>query len=309
MWCLGINRFIFHTYAHQPWLDKVPGMTMGQWGTHFGRTNTWWELSRPWMKYIARSQYLLQQGRTVADVLFFGGEAAPNGGVFRPELKAKGYEYDVDRHRSDYGLSVKDGLIRTPVGGSYRLLVLPDTEWMTPALAKKVAELVEAGATVLGPKPTKSPSLANYPACDAEVQKIADEVWPTTPGERKVGSGKIITGRTVEEVLAAEKVQPDFAVDQRQGQARLHPSGDRWRGHLLCRQSEAFARNGRLFVPRHRPPAGIVGRPRPGQSSLRRCGGSKNGRTIVTSELGASRLGFRGLPSSRPMRRLIRSLD
>ena len=64
MWCLGINRYIFHTYAHQPWLDKWPGMTMGQWGTHFGRTNTWWEQSQPWMKYIARSQYLLQQGRT-----------------------------------------------------------------------------------------------------------------------------------------------------------------------------------------------------------------------------------------------------
>ena len=95
MWCLGINRFIFHTYAHQPWLDKVPGMTMGQWGTHFGRTNTWWELSRPWMKYIARSQFLLQQGHTVADILFFGGEAGPNGGVLRPELKAKGYEYDA----------------------------------------------------------------------------------------------------------------------------------------------------------------------------------------------------------------------
>jgi len=210
MWCLGINRYIFHTYAHQPWLDKSPGMTMGQWGTHFGRTNTWWEQSRPWMKYIARSQYLLQQGRTVADVLFFAGEAGPNGGIFRPELKAKGYEYDVIGTDLIMGLSVKDGLIRTPVGGSYRMLVLPDTPWMTPALAKKVAELVEAGATVLGPKPKKSPSLVNYPACDAEVQKIADEVWPATPGERAFGRGKVITGRSVEEVLAAESVEPDF---------------------------------------------------------------------------------------------------
>jgi len=210
MWCLGINRYIFHTYAHQPWLDKSPGMTMGQWGTHFGRTNTWWEQSRPWMKYIARSQYLLQQGHTVADVLFFGGEAGPNGGIFRPDLKAKGYEYDVVGTDLIMGLSVKDGLIRTPVGGSYRLLVLPDTPWMTPALAKKVAELVEAGATVLGPKPKKSPSLVNYPACDAEVAKIADEVWPATPGEHAFGRGKVITGRSVEEVLAAENVEPDF---------------------------------------------------------------------------------------------------
>ena len=114
-------------------------MTMGQWGTHFGRTNTWWELSQPWMQYIARSQYLLQKGHTVADVLFFAGEAAPNGGIFLPELKAKGYDYDVVGTDLIMKLTVKDGLIQTPVGGKYRMLVLPDTEWMTPELAKKVA--------------------------------------------------------------------------------------------------------------------------------------------------------------------------
>ena len=140
MWCLGLNRFIFHTYAHQPWLDKLPGMTMGQWGTHFSRTNTWWELSKPWMQYIARSQFLLQQGRTVADVLFFSGEAAPNGGVFRPDLKAKGYDYDTVGTDLIMKLTVKDVDVCTPVGGRYRLLVLPDTEWTTPALAKKVQE-------------------------------------------------------------------------------------------------------------------------------------------------------------------------
>ena len=70
-------------------------MTMGRWGTHFGRTNTWWEPSCPWLTYIARSQSLLQQGQPVADMLFFGGEAAPNGNVHRPDLKAKGYDYDA----------------------------------------------------------------------------------------------------------------------------------------------------------------------------------------------------------------------
>ncbi len=210
MWCLGLNRFIFHTYAHQPWLDKLPGMTMGQWGTHFSRTNTWWELSKPWMQYIARSQFLLQQGRTVADVLFFSGEAAPNGGVFRPDLKAKGYDYDTVGTDLIMKLTVKDVDVCTPVGGRYRLLVLPDTEWTTPALAKKVQELVNAGAVVIGPKPKKSPSLVNYPACDAEVQKIADDVWGTTNGTQRYGCGKIVTGRDIEEVLRDQQVRPDF---------------------------------------------------------------------------------------------------
>jgi len=59
IFCGGVNRFIFHCYAHQPWTDLAPGMTMGQWGTHFSRTNTWWEQSTGWMQYLARCQYLL----------------------------------------------------------------------------------------------------------------------------------------------------------------------------------------------------------------------------------------------------------
>jgi hypothetical protein len=237
MWCLGLNRFIFHTYVHQPWLDKFPGMTMGQWGTHFGRTNTWWELSKPWMQYIARSQFLLQQGRTVADVLFFSGEAAPNGGVYRPDLKAKGYDYDTVGTDLIMKLTVKDGLIRTPVGGSYRLLVLPETEWMTPQLAKKVAELAKAGATVLGPKPKKSPSLVSYPACDAEVQKIADELWPAAPSETADGRGEIISGRTIEQALTAKNMLPDFSTfSSKVKLGFIHRAADEVDVYFVCNQ-------------------------------------------------------------------------
>ena len=216
IWCAGVNRFIIHRYAHQPWLDKFPGMTMGQWGTHFERTTTWWEQSRAWLAYCARSQYLLQQGRFVADVLFFGGEASPNGMVHRPDLKAKGYDYDVFGTDLVPALAVKDGRVTTPAGTSYRLLVLPNTTWMTPPLSRKIRDLVLAGATVLGPKPQKSPGLSGYPGCDAEVAGIADEVWGAGPlpaaGERSVGLGRVIWGRSPEQALAAAGVAPDFEV-------------------------------------------------------------------------------------------------
>jgi hypothetical protein len=227
MWCLGINRYIFHTYAHQPWLDHAPGMTMGQWGTHFGRFNTWWEQSKPWMAYIARSQYLLQQGRCAADVLYFGGEASPNGGQFHQELKDKGYDYDAIGTDLVMQLSVKDGQVVTPAGGKYRVLVMPESKWMTPALAKKVRELVEAGAVVIAEKPAKSPSFTNYPACDAEVSKIADEVWGSGSGERAFGKGRVISGRPVEEVLASLKVEPDCTVLNRDANfAFIHRATD-----------------------------------------------------------------------------------
>jgi hypothetical protein len=209
-WSSGLNRFIFHCYALQPWMDKIPGMTMGQWGTHFGRFNTWWEQSRPWIDYVTRGQYLLQEGKPTADVLFFGGEAAPNGGIYLPELKAKGYDYDAIGTDLIGSLKVKDGMVVTPVGGSYRVLVFPETTWMTPRLAGIVRDLTKAGATVIAPKPLKSPSLSDYPKTDAQVAKIANEVWGNGTKEHAYGKGKVIANRPVAEVLAAMGVKPDF---------------------------------------------------------------------------------------------------
>ena len=67
--CEGINRFVFHRYALQPWRDAAPGMSMGPWGLHYERTQTWWDRSRPWHEYLARCQSLLRQGLFVADIL------------------------------------------------------------------------------------------------------------------------------------------------------------------------------------------------------------------------------------------------
>ena len=77
--CEGVNRFVFHRYAMQPWAnpDRAPGMSMGPWGLHYERTQTWWEQSRAWHEYLARCQYLLQQGLFVADVCYLQPEGAP----------------------------------------------------------------------------------------------------------------------------------------------------------------------------------------------------------------------------------------
>jgi hypothetical protein len=215
LWCGGINRFVVHRYAHQPWLDVKPGMTMGQWGTHFERTTTWWEQAAAWTSYLARSQFLLQQGRFAADVCFLAGEAVPNDAPYHPELKPKGFDYDsVGRDVLLRRMSVaKDGRIVLPDGMSWRLLALDGTTRMTPAVAEKLRELVHAGATLLGPRPTSSPSLADLGAGDERVAAIAAEVWGDCDGEkvkeRRFGAGRVMAGRTVEEALAATGVAPD----------------------------------------------------------------------------------------------------
>ncbi len=66
--CEGINRFVVHRFVHQPWDKRYrPGVSMGQWGTHFDRTQTWWEPSKALVHYWQRCQALLQWGKFTND--------------------------------------------------------------------------------------------------------------------------------------------------------------------------------------------------------------------------------------------------
>jgi hypothetical protein len=216
MYTTGVNRYIIHRYAHQPWQDVLPGMTMGQWGTHFERTTTWWQPGAAWVRYLHRCQYLLQAGRFVADVCYFMGDAAPQTAVHDPELKSRGYDYDAcNPDVLLTRMTVQDGRVTLPDGLSYRVLVLPDTPFMTPPVAQKLRALVQAGAVVIGPRPTRSPSLAHMGVGDAMVKKVGAELWGDCDGRtvraHVFGKGKVIWGRTVEEVLDGLGVKPDVS--------------------------------------------------------------------------------------------------
>lgn len=214
--CEGINRFVFHRYALQPWADYRPGMTMGPWGQHYERTQTWWELGRPWHEYLARCQFLLRQGSFIADICYLQAEAPPLGLGNHPR---QGYDWDECTDDAVLTrMSVRNGRLVLPDGLSYRLLVLSETRTMTPRLLRKLKELVEAGATVLGPRPLKSPSLSDYPSCDAEVQRLGGELWGDCDGQRvkehRLGTGRVVWGPSPETVLKQGGVQPDFVCSQ-----------------------------------------------------------------------------------------------
>jgi hypothetical protein len=191
--CDGVNRMVFHRYAMQPWLDRRPGMTMGPWGLHYERTQTWWDWSPGWHEYLARCQFLLRQGLFVADVCYLQPEAAPQA---FPSHERRGYDYDnCSADAVLTRMSVKDGRIVLPDGMSYALLVLPGRS-MTPQLLRKIKELVDAGASVIGSRPRKSPSLSDYPRCDEELKELADALWgedrsATGFVERACGKGRV----------------------------------------------------------------------------------------------------------------------
>jgi hypothetical protein len=216
--CNGVNRFFFSRYAQQPWLDRQPGMSMGAYGINFERTNTWWNEATAWMNYLARCEYLLQRGSFSADLLYFYGEGAPaciRHKELTPDVPT-GYDYDVcDAEILLIQMSVENGEIVLKSGMHYRVLVLPALDRMTLPVLQKVQTLVQAGATVYGPKPRQSPSLAGYPESDKTVKSIADEVWGncdgTTVTDHAYGQGKIVWGEPLKKALA---VVPDFAASQ-----------------------------------------------------------------------------------------------
>lgn len=221
--CAGVNRLVIHRYAHQPWPERAPGMTMGPYGVHWERTQTWWDLADAYHRYLARCQMLLQQGEAVADILYLTPEGAPQ--VFSPPPSAvRGHppdrrEYNFDACSPETlraRATVQGGRIVFPGGTSYRLLALPYVETMTPPLLRKLKELVAAGATLVGAPPRKSPSLAGYPRCDGEVQALAREIWgESSTGPRRLGRGRVFWSRPPQEHAAAPPLPADLLRDAR----------------------------------------------------------------------------------------------
>ena len=217
----GANHIGYHVYTAQPYGDDIkPGLTLGTAGTHFNRGHTWWKEMPAFSTYLARSSYLLQQGRFVGDVLFFYGEGSPKNYSFTKLHSDAAYAlprgYDCDFGDLDVLLTritVKDGMLTTPDGLAYKILVVPnESDAMTPQLVKRIGELVKAGATVMAPKPKFSPSLCKQPQADATIRKMAEEIWGACDGvqatEHAYGKGKILWGEPLVEVLLKENIEP-----------------------------------------------------------------------------------------------------
>ena len=215
----GINRFFFHTYAHQPWASRMPGMTMSRFGTHLGRTVTWWQDGAPaYMTYLARCQYLLQRGRSVSDFALFISEDVPGGVRLSkdPALQTpEGFDFDACGAETLLdGFTVVDGSLTLPHGAHYKALVLAKSLRMTLPLAQKVAALVRDGATVIGPPLVGMPGLGDYPMGNATVLTISKELWGegTAEIDRKVGKGRVLWTGSLSNACARLALQPDVEI-------------------------------------------------------------------------------------------------
>jgi hypothetical protein len=214
MFTQGLNRMVFHRFAHQPHPTARPGMTMGPWGSHFDRTNTWWEQGKAWMEYLSRCQYLLQEGTFVADLAYFTGEDA---GVYtrveREQLvpqPPEGYDYDLINAETIISKAkVVDKKLTLPDGTSYRVLLLQDFPRMTLKVLKKIEEFVTKGLVVVGEKPTGPHGLT---ANTKEFSEVVAALWD---------KGKVVPNRPLEAMLRELKITPDFHFTSQSGDAPI----------------------------------------------------------------------------------------
>jgi len=207
----GVNRPVIHTSVHQPIDLKVPGLSLLIFGQYFNRHDTWAEMAKPWVDYIARNSYLLQQGHDVADVAYFYGEDTPAGPQAEDHYFSgvpTHYGYDLLSPGALLNELVINGNDIVAKGGArYKAIYLGgQSQHMTLPVLQRLAELAQGGATIVGNAPQSSPSLKND---SREFSALVERLWN---GDKivKVGKGLVIPGNDVESALRSIGVSADF---------------------------------------------------------------------------------------------------
>ncbi len=213
--CEGINDITFHGSATSGPANGMPGTVFAA-GVHFNNRITWWNRAKSFTDYLARCQYMLRRGHFVADVLYYEGDLVPcfvSPKNIDPD-RGFGYDYDVCNTEIIMSrLSVRDGRIYLPDGMNYQVLVLPESGIVPIEVARKILELVQEGATVIGPRFTKTPGLKNFPESEKTLREITEKLWGKTEGpvDRTVGKGRVISGLKIAEVLKKKAIERDFS--------------------------------------------------------------------------------------------------
>lgn len=210
----GLNHLVFHTYTHNPRLDVVPGTSFGaQIGTPFIRGQTWWPYMPEWTRYLSRCQFMLQQGRPVADVLWYLGDDLDHKPrqepIFPEGIKFDYLNSDAFIHR----IKTSNHKLTTPEGVTWKALWLPDGTHLTTPSLTHLRDLIHQGATVIGIPSFQNPSLSGGAENDAKFNQLIGELWGdpmTATGDRKIGKGRLLWGVPLDAALDKAGVQADL---------------------------------------------------------------------------------------------------
>ena len=217
MFTRGLSRIYFHRFAHQPHPTAAPGMTMGAWGLHFDRTNTWWKPGKAWIEYLNRCQYIFQSSTFYGDILYHNGDDS-FGSTIEPEqtllAPPEGYDYDMVNTEMLDKAHIKDGKILFPATrfDGYKLLVLLKSETMSLHTLRILARLVGEGMVLVGQRPLHTLGL-----CDGEKENefaaLVQRVWQHP---------NVHEGKDLQTIFNRLGVSPDFVYHPEAGNSSVH---------------------------------------------------------------------------------------
>jgi len=215
--CAGLNRMYFHTFTCSPPEMGLPGQEYFA-GTHVNPQATWWAQSGAFIDYMHRTQSVVQNGKFVADVLYYYGDHVPNVFPFKhsdPAGVMPGFDYDVTDETVFLRIKMKKKKMVVPGGVEYRVLVLPDHKVLSLAVLEKLDELLKQGAQLISCKPESSVSLVGGENEQKKFRELANKIWGDEPGEKgekKYGKGWVTWGVTANEFLRSKDIREDFII-------------------------------------------------------------------------------------------------
>ncbi len=215
--CAGLNRMYFHTFSCSPPEMGMPGQEYFA-GTHVNPQVTWWKQSGAFIDYMHRVQSVVQEGKFVADILYYYGDHVPNVFPYKhsdPAGAMPGFDYDVTDETILLKLEMKDGKIIVPGGVEYRVLVLPDHKVLSMAVLEKVEALLQQGAQIIGYKPESTVSLVGGVNEQIRYKELTNKIWGndvSEKGTKEYGTGLIAWGMTAREYLLSKEIPCDFDI-------------------------------------------------------------------------------------------------
>lgn len=212
--CEGMNRVAFHGFTHNPAGMGFPGIVYHA-GTHMNNKRVWWPKINPFIDYLSRISYIFQKADFTADVVYYYGDRVPN--VATPKNTrfkvGPGYDYEVINTEILLDdLSFENGKLTLSNGAEFSMLALDYEDVINPAVLVKLDQLARQGAVIAGKKPEKVGELFKHRYSGQNGEKLLNKLWTNMddPSAFKPGTGKVISGMTPRQILAALDVPSDL---------------------------------------------------------------------------------------------------
>lgn len=207
----GLNRFIMHCSPHQPEDNKLPGLGLGSFGNWFTRHDTWAEEAKPWHEYLARSCYMMQQGRYVADIAVLYDEDMNACASFAKRNIPAPSSYGFDLINQDIlcnVLQIKNGKLTNEENCSYSLLIIdPQYRFMSVEVLEKLKRAADEGVLIVGRRPEGRLKLSD---AEKRFNSLVRQIWDKKRGNVHENADAV-------SILAEAGISPDCIIPEIEG--------------------------------------------------------------------------------------------